>query len=323
MIWIYEVVLLGAVLAALLNVPMISVLLVVIALLWAVTMFFEKIVLYVTTKKKDKDAETSRGQKTGKKVKAKTQEAVTTKGPKHANPEPSNRGSLLGASKVTSASMLTATLDIAGNDDDGNDDDDSQEEEDDALNDDDQDDDDGNDDSQDDDDDEDDDDALNDDDLGEDRQQDEGVVIASTIKNQLPSWQDEEIEDVPLELLPNASFAENLQEVIDAEPEAEPVLLSSYLNRMDIIKTAAFDLGRLVRKRERRQQAEEVAGRLVEIINYYKMNADRNVGDIFRTEAVREESNQEAQEDRFAIYARLQNASLTAQLDKEDAAEKV
>lgn len=310
--WAFEVILFGTVPGAVLNVPMISVVLVAIALLWSVTMFFDRIMLYLTAKKGDNVAEsskTSRGQKPKKKVTVLVSEPDSEQKLKSKS-----ANSLLGLSKVTSASMLSDTPSADPDDDDDENEEDYDEDDDDndqGKN--------EEEDNSEDDEYENDDDALNEDGLGEDE---DGVVMASTISSQLPAlnWEDEQHEDVPLELLPDASYEADVQELLDAEPEGEPVLLSAYANRIDIIKTTAFNLGRLVRKRDRRQQTEEVAERLVEIINHYKMNADRNVGDIFRMESARVGAGPDVQEDLFSIYARLQSASLTTELDKSDGA---
>jgi hypothetical protein len=331
MLWTYEFTLASIVLTAVSNIPMITVMLVVIALLWAITMFFERIVQHLNTTKQGKLQMSSAGKKTKKKSVAEDTTVlptteVATKKMKKVEPD-----SLMGSSKGTGSSNVSKDKQEEGEGDDeeeefddpdvgvpqDDDDDDDEDEADQEDEDEDEDEDEEGEDEEEDqegEDSQDDDDALKDDSLLDDEDEDGAGVIVSSMNNQLSgqdSWETGEIEYEPLDLMPGAVMEEDLAEVLANEPEPEPVLLATYVNRMDIIKTAAYDLGRLVRKRGRRVQTEQVAERLVGMINHFKMNADRNVGDLFRMEATRQEDTEEAQEDRFMIFARMQNASLT------------
>lgn len=143
-------------------------------------------------------------------------------------------------------------------------------------------------------------------------------------------------EDILLDVEEGGFTTYDLAKVLEEEDEPEGVRLETYLGRVQIIKTALFDIGRISRKRAKKQTVEDLGQRLISMINHYKMNADKNVGNLIRAESeqterkidnnldiIQPEAIAHTAAERVAFFFKLQNALISGQLDSSEPDEEL
>ncbi|PRY27812.1 hypothetical protein CLV58_13130 [Spirosoma oryzae] len=135
-------------------------------------------------------------------------------------------------------------------------------------------------------------------------------VIPATMASQLPP--PPAIEYEPLHMDPDAVQHYPLSSLDSGQvdPPSHPV--EQYARRLKTVRTAAFDIARVVRNKQRNQSAEQLSTQFLGLIEHYQLLADMNVKRII--DQAHERSRQ-TYDEHIELFFRIQNACISGELE--------